>query len=94
MESSRRNAGYHPQPSGHAYLIDVIYDGIHDLALERLVDDRPVTRNEFSLSTPYKHHSFPNVDNVDHSDDVAKLSGACPWAYATYHRSTSKQERA
>ena len=59
------------------YFIDVINNRIHDFALERLVNDRAVTRDELGLSASNENHALSNVNDVDHSNDVAEFARTC-----------------
>lgn len=62
-----------------AHLVHIVNHGVHHLALERLVYDRSIARDELGLSTPHEYHAFADVDHVDDGDNVSELSGTGAW---------------
>ena len=60
--------------AARTHLVNIVHHSIDHLALERLEDDRAVTRDKLCLTAPRQDHALPNIQNGDHRDDVAKLS--------------------
>ena len=60
-----------------AHLVDIIYDSVHDLSLERLEDNGAIPCNELCLPTSWKDHPLADIENRNNRNDVAELNRAC-----------------